>query len=173
MSRRYLNDFKRSANGEYVYTGNVYLFGDYKDSGIKLGALCGLCFASVIGSGFINAAGLNNTFYVIIPYILEVACLFALCWNTVRLLWAKGELREYIYKPVTRGIPSSAMALSIFAGIGLICSIIFILINGFEKKEIWCIIYFILKIADFIFGILIFRLFKTFAFKQKEQSVNN
>ncbi len=169
MSRRsYLDDFKKNGNGQYEYTGRIYGLTDYKNMGLKLAVLCFLCLSSVIGSGFVNAAGLSNTFYVIIPYISEVICLFSLCWNLARLLWARGVFREYVYKPVKRGIPTSALALSIFSGIGLICSIIFILINGFENKKNWCIIYFTLKITDLVFGVLIYKFFPKLEWTEKK-----
>ena len=64
MSRRsYLDDFKKNGNGQYEYTGRIYGLTDYKNMGLKLAVLCFLCLSSVIGSGFVNAAGLSNTFY--------------------------------------------------------------------------------------------------------------
>lgn len=168
MSRKsYLNDFKMNAEGKYIYTGAVYTLQNHKQAGLKLGLMTVAAFLSVTGSGFINAAGLNNTFYVIIPYILEIVCLFALCWNTVRLLWARGEFREYVFSPVKNRIPSSALTLAVFAGLGFICSVLFMIFHGFEAKPVQCVIYLILKAADLTLAILIYKYFPTLVWEQK------
>ncbi len=168
MSRKsHLNDFKMNAEGKYIYTGAVYTLQNHKQAGVRLGLLTAFAFLSVISSGFINAAGLNNTFYVIIPYILEVVCLFTLCWNTVRLLWARGKFREYVYSPVKNRIPSASLALGIFAGLGFICSVLFMVLHGFETKPVQCIIYLILKAADITLAIIIYKYFPTLIWEQK------
>jgi hypothetical protein len=95
----YLNEYKQAADGQYVYTGNLYVLHDSGNVRKKIGVLWALSVAAVIGSGLINAGGMNNSFYVIIPYIIEVICAFALSWHVIRLIFTKGDFKEYEFLP--------------------------------------------------------------------------
>ena len=133
----YLSDFKRNAEGEFVYTGKVYTLSDSalsaRNKAIVLTALLAL---SVIGSGLINGAGMNNTFYVIIPYILEVSCLFAVLWNFIRFLSSGKAVKEYVFNSAAKHLPPSAAALAVFSSAGLVCSVVFSVLNKTENSSI-------------------------------------
>ena len=107
----FLNDYQKTAGGDYVYTGRVYTLGDAKRYRRKLSALSFGAAAVTVGSGCINAAGLSNTFYVILPYIGEVAAVFVLCWQTVKLLAAGREVKAYVRDTLEKYLPPAALAL--------------------------------------------------------------
>ena len=146
--KSYLREFTSNAQGEYVYTGDHYrLDGDVKKTNLRLSLLFAASLLCVIGSGFVNAAGLSNTFYVILPYVGEVASLFALGWNTLRLVRSGRRVRAYVCFAVKRRIPASALIAVIFALIGLVCSAIFLVLNGTEGKPLLCAVYLAAKLA--------------------------
>ncbi len=145
--KSYLREFTSNAQGEYVYTGDHYrLDGDVKKTNLSLSLLFCLSLLCVIGSGFVNAAGLSNTFYVIIPYVGEVASLFSLGWNTLRLVKSGARIRAYVYFAVKRRIPGSALSAVIFALAGLLCSAVFMILNGTEGKPLLCGVYLAVKL---------------------------
>ncbi len=147
----YLSDYKQNAEGKYIYTGIYYSVNGERKKQIIISALYGAALiVTVLVSGLMNAGGMSNTFYVIIPYILEVSALFALIWNDVRLVYSGGKLKEYVYTAVSKFLPLSAVLLSVFSFIGLICSFLFLILNGTEGKTFQCIVYLVLK---FITGI--------------------
>lgn len=155
---KFLDNFKLSADGKYIYTGDVYsLKGDWKKSYIKMSLLCFFAAASVVGSGFINAAGMNNSFYVIVPYVGEVICLFAVLWSSVRIVYAGSRVRAYVYEPGVSRLTAGSLALGVFSLIALVGSVVFTALHGFEGKMLQCIIYWVLKLSSSALGIAVNR----------------
>ncbi|MBQ7595578.1 MAG: hypothetical protein IJU45_02810 [Clostridia bacterium] len=163
MSKRrrwdYLNDYKNGADGKYVYTGGYYTFSgtdeERKKAYVLLISQLLITAVFVIGSGCINAAGMSNSFYVILPYILEVASLFALVWNSVKLLKSGKNIKEYNFTSAVKYIAPASLMLGMFAAAGLICSAVFIVLNGFEGGKLLCILYLVFKavtvVLSFVF----------------------
>ncbi len=167
----FVSEHKQTADGQYVYVGDYYILHGHSEAKKRLGLLWALAFVTVIGSGFINAAGLNNSFYVIIPFVAEVACVFALSWEIIRLLYNKnGEFKSYYYNKLVNNVPAASAILSAAAAVGFICSTVFLFLHGFEGKIIQCIIYLLLKTASLIIGILIYRYYKTLEWEKKEKN---
>ena len=163
----YLNDYKKTAGGEYVYTGSVYvLAGDGKRFRRLLAALSFSAAAAVVGSGCVNAAGLSNTFYVILPYIGEVAGAFVLCYNVVRLLAAGKEVKAYVRTALEKYLPPAALALMIFPAISLIGSAVFMILNGPEGKPLLCALYLIAKAVILTLGFFTRRHIRSMAWEE-------
>lgn len=165
---KYLGEYKMAADGRYIYTGNLYLLRDAKNVRKRIGLLWALAVAAVIGSGFINAGGMNNSFYVIIPYIFEVICVFALSWHVIRLLWTKDDFKEYYYNKIVNGVPASSFILCISAATGFIASVVFDIIHRFDGKMLLCILYLVTKLVSLALGIVIYRFYKTVEWKKRE-----
>ena len=147
--KEYLKDYQQGADGKYTYSGKTYgLSGtdeDRKKSYLILVVIVAALTASVIGSGLIDAAGMVNTFYVIIPFIGEVCALFALWWYLAHLMMEGPKVRGYVFEKANGRIPPAALILIFFAVCGLVMSAVFQLFNGFEGKMMKCILYLVLK----------------------------
>ena len=157
----YLNDYQKTAAGDYVYTGRVYTVGgNAKRYRRTLAALSFGAAAVVIASGCINAAGLSNTFYVILPYIGEVTGAFVLCYNTVRLLAAGEQVKAYVRDALEKYLPPAAWILIVSAAVSLVASPVFLILNGTEEKPLQCALYLVLKVAALTLGILTRRQIK-------------
>ena len=160
--KSYLKEFTSDAEGNYVYTGAHYtLDGDAKRTNLRLALLFAAVFAAVLGSGLINAAGMSNTFYVILPYVGEVAAMFALGWNTVRLVKSGERVRAYVYFAVKSRLPAGALLTAAFALVGLVCSAVFLILHGSEGKPVQCAVFFVLKLVAAALGFLTYRYFKS------------
>jgi hypothetical protein len=126
--RAYLNDFVKSAGG-YVYTGKIYKYkgSDFRKYRLTIVGLSLAICALTLLCGFIPLAGMDNCFYVIIPYVLEIAFRGSAVWALCRLIYHGSELREYVYSSTVKSIPtrlivfSAATLLSIFAAIIYMC----------------------------------------------------
>ena len=164
----YLNEYKQTADGQYVYTGNLYVLHDAGNVRRKIGVLWALTVLAVIGSGLINAGGMNNSFYVIIPYIIEVICAFAMSWHVIRLIFTKGDFKEYYYNKIVNGVPASSFILCISAAAGFIASVVFDILHSFDGKMLLCILYLISKLVCISFGVLIYRFYKTVEWEKRE-----
>lgn len=150
LKKEYLNLYKKRADGAYEFTGSYYQYcGDNFKKQVSLAAALEIALAAVIiGSGCLNAAGLKNSFYVIIPYIGEIAALFALAWNTAKL-FTKGErVKQYIYASAYPRLTPAALGLAVVSATALICSVVFIILNGAEGGVLKCVIYNVLKLLS-------------------------
>lgn len=98
--RSYLRDFVKNADGTYVYTGKMW----HADPAlrrrmlVKLWALQAGMLLSVILPGFVTTAGLQNTFYVILPYMLWLISDIALTYTLGSMTFGGNPLRDYIYE---------------------------------------------------------------------------
>ncbi|MCR5781527.1 MAG: hypothetical protein K6G90_02200 [Clostridia bacterium] len=164
--RQYLDDFKKAPGGEYVWTGQVFVISAPRRATVTLAALSFAAAAAVIGSGCVNAAGMNNSFYVIIPYILEISAVFALCWQTVKLCIAGGKIKAYIKDSAEKYLPAAAMGLIIASVLGFVASTVFIILNGTGGKPALCVVYIGLKSVETGLGIALFRFVKIIGWKQ-------
>ena len=164
----YINEYKRTADGQYVYTGNLYILHDAPNVRKRMGLLWALAFVTVIGSGFINAGGMQNSFYVIIPYIFEAVCIFAMSWHVIRLICTKDDFKEYYYNKIVNGLPASSFILFVSAAIGFIASVVFDITHRFDGKMLLCILYLVSKLVSFALGVLIYRFYKTVEWEKRE-----
>ena len=148
LKKEYLNQYQAREDGGYTFTGAYYCFhgGSFKKRFVLLSVLLCAIGALIIASGCLNSAGMRNSFYVIIPYIGEVSAFFALVWNSVKL-FTKGErVKEYIYKSAYPRIPRAALATAMLAGVSVLCSVIFIILNGPEGGVAKCVLYNVFKL---------------------------
>ena len=147
--KEYLNNYQKNDAGQYVYTGDYYRMegseAEVKRNYLRLGCLSLVLLLSVIGSGCINAAGMSNTFYVILPYIAEVALLFAFEWQTVRIFASGKKIKAYVYASAAPKISPLAMGLVFVSAVSFVCSAVFMIRNGFENKMLECFLYLCLK----------------------------
>ena len=65
---------------------------------VKLWALQAGMLLSVILPGFVTTAGLQNTFYVILPYMLWLISDIALTYTLGSMTFGGNPLRDYIYE---------------------------------------------------------------------------
>ena len=149
----YINDFKMTADGKYTYMGDWYSLEDinaYKKVYLIFFLIAFVNAALVIGAGLINAAGMNNTFYVILPYVAQVCSAFALVWKSIRVVSAGEKIKGYVFETAIQRIPAALMSLFVFSIITLLSSIVFIILNGTENKLMLCILFIVIQVLTAI-----------------------
>ena len=142
-----LKDIHQDNEGNLIYTGELLkASGDV--SGVRVKLITGIVViaAAVVASGCIDAAGANNSFYVILPYIGEVAAAFVLVWNSVRVVYAAGGIRKYILDTCSSRIPGACRMLTVFAVAGMIGSCIYMAQWGMGGQTLKSILYPLLKV---------------------------
>lgn len=135
--RAYLEDFRRSASGEYIYSGAYYSRrGGFSRSEHlarlwPAGAVLILCAAA---RGFVPVAGMAGgtlaSLYVIVPYICELLCAVSVVWALVRLSANSEPLREYVYRATAEILPVRAAFAAAFAAAALIGEVVFFATHG-------------------------------------------
>lgn len=165
----YLKDYRQGDSGKYEYSGKSYTLDagpeERKRSYAGLICILALMTTSVIGSGLIDAAGMVNTFYVIVPYIGEVCVLFAFWWNLSKLLMEGEKVRGYIFEGVNNKVHPMSILMIFFAVLGFVMSLVFQITNGFEDKIFKCILYLILKAGNAILAFLIEKYYNRLKWK--------
>ena len=129
--RPWLDDMQLDDSGEYAYKGSHMRFaGDEAASRayrLKLGALSAVLLALTVAAGCLDVGELDNTHYVLIPYMLEVVLTAAFVWSAVRLLLKGTLVRAYVFTQTARRLPvlailiaASAAATAVAAAVHLI-----------------------------------------------------
>ena len=148
-----LRDIIQDAEGNVVYTGDLWRIADSDETGsggrqraVLMGVLAVLALA-VIGSGCIDAKNAIGSFYVVLPYIGEVSALFGLAWNAVKVLVPADGVRTYTLEHVRPRVPGACRILIVFALAGLLFSAIYLVRYGAGDKTPDGIAYLMLKFA--------------------------
>lgn len=143
-------DIEQDSRGNAVYTGELHtIAGDdasRRKTRLMLIICAALLAAVVISSGCIDSAGANGSFYVIMPFIGEVASLFALLWSSSKLL-IPAEVRTYVLDNSGEKIAGECRILTFFALAGLALSAVYLSRNGIREDMVKNILYLVLKLA--------------------------
>lgn len=132
--RAYLDDFQRTATGEYVYNGQLHHFDGQKFSrgrGLRLLWVCSAVMAaSVIAAGCVPAAGMLGCPYVILPYAGALLSVSALIWLMCRLTAGGDPLRDYVYNATVKQFKLRSILVLAFSGCTLVGDIVYLIVNG-------------------------------------------
>ena len=156
--RAYLSYFSRSASGEYAYTGGLYSLknGEYKHYGTRVAVFTAIAAVGAVLGGVLDLPGMKNCFYVIIPYILEVAFVGSVVWGAVKYYANAKPLREYIYTATAGAFHWRALLAAIFAGAGMIAETVFLILSGEKNTALAAAGHYLLK-AVVIVSMLLLR----------------
>ncbi len=149
--RSHLRDFKVDSAGNYVYKGNTYDVQDREtlNRALKLiWAITAVTSLSVIVQGSIPADGMLNTFYIILPFMLELLCCGLFVYSLIKLTRAGKPLREYIYKATVLKIPARLLALSVFAFASALAYAIWLILNDGQSDMLFSVIFIALGILN-------------------------
>ena len=140
--RDYLNDFKLNVAGEYIYTGKVlHWSADRKRTLALLWALSlGACAAAVAG-GCIPGTGMENSAWVLLPYVAGLICAFVCLYTVAKLAFAGEKVREYIFKGSVEKLPLRTLMTAIFSAIAVLGELVNLFLPIFRGK-IWAGILF-------------------------------
>ncbi len=155
--KQYLNDFSPALNGDYVYTGRYYRpemeDDDFSQRRIRFIIAVIISVIFVFAAGLLPAAGSTNCFYVILPFLAMIICCFVKTGKAVRLFLSGSRVREYAYIKTVPVLPGWTIAEEVSAAATLLAETVFLLVNGFESRVLYTVIYicFIVStmIADF------------------------
>ncbi len=154
--RSYLDDYHRTASGEYIYTGAIYIFEAGEESRVKYKKTLWLLTApmivlAVIGGflrvpGMVHMNGVPSVPYIMIPYTAELILAVLANWGMASM---NGKtLREYTYKRTVLRLPKVYTIAMIAALIGLVGEIVFIAIFGTFGHTGLAVLYCVFKIIS-------------------------
>lgn len=148
--RPWLDDMQLDDSGEYAYKGSHMRFaGDEAASRayrLKLGALSAVLLALTVAAGCLDVGELDNTHYVLIPYMLEVVLTAAFVWAAARLLLKGSLVRAYVFAQTARRLPVLAVLIALSAAATAVAAAVLL---GMRKTiDAPCGIYLLLHAAD-------------------------
>lgn len=133
MKKSYLNDFIKNADGDYIYNGMHYEWVSpqpRKNHLVKLWAEAVTAAAMVIICGILPGQGMLNSFYVIIPYILEFCFTVLTLYALYRLTSGGIRLREYIYSAAVLKLPMRTYLIAINAAITFAAELVYVILHS-------------------------------------------
>lgn len=159
----YLNDFHVNLAGEYIYDGEVYACAggdaEVKALRIRLWAYAAVIAAASVISGCISAPGMQNCFYVILPYIGELCAALSVVWALARMGTDWNSIRAYVYERTVPALPRRALLASGLAAAGFIAETVFLILSGSGGQGGFAALFLLLRAAVFGSGMLIRRHF--------------
>ena len=159
--RAYLNDFKVSLSGEYIYTGATYQpEGDYKKTRLLLVLLSVVSTALNIFCGSVPAEPMLNTFYVIIPFVVAIACAIRVLWAATRLCINKLPLREYVLKQTFDVSRPVSIVMTVFSTITAVATLTFGFIKGFSAFSALTYAFLISQLLNIFLGLFLSKITK-------------
>ena len=165
----YLDDYKKGMDGKYVYYGRHYILkegsGGYAAYKWILGIMDFLLTALFVVSGFLDAGAIWRTWYVVLPFTLEVIVIFFLLWRSFKLLLEKMPAKEYIYKKSIPWFTPLNIILAVVCLISAAGTLICLFTIPEEVKSTGCILYIVIKLVSAILSVLFIRLRKPYVWE--------
>lgn len=156
--REYLNQFHRTASGEYVYSGEHYTFQSQGKSRrramTELWLSCTVAVAAVVAGGCIPAPGVGNCAYVLIPYVAAVIAAVSGIWSLGQLTAGGDPLRAYVYDDTVKKLPLRLILTAVFAGVSCLGEGLFLLLNGGQGKTGFAVLFLVLEAAATLAAVL-------------------
>lgn len=136
--RAYLDDFQKTATGEYAYTGILHY---YQDEGMPrrkaltiLWALTAVMALTVLTAGCVPAAGMQSTAYVVLPYAGALLSTASVVWLMCRLSAGGDPLRDYVYRATVRQFAPRSILTIVFAACALLGDVVYLILHGVDDR---------------------------------------
>ncbi|MCM1038755.1 MAG: hypothetical protein NC434_05475 [Ruminococcus sp.] len=154
--RGYLRDFEKKADGGYVYTGPTWRAENAARRRllIRLWVLQAVMLSAALLPGFVTTAGLLNSFYVILPYVLWALSDIYLAYMLGNMTFGGNPLRDYVYKSSVARYTPWAMAALVGAALTAAGMLVFLIRGGSGEGVALC---FVCSAVQIVSSVLINR----------------
>lgn len=157
--RAYLNDFHKDEKGSYVYRGELYDYAGGKEALKKelwiLWGICAAMLAALLAAGCMNAPGMRDCFYVVLPFSVSFVFGISVCFGMWQLTRGGSPMRAYQYEKSIDVMPHRTMGTMICVGISIAGELIYLFRNGFSGKLSPAIFFLLLETVAFLLTFLL------------------
>ncbi len=148
--RAYLENFHKEQDGKSVYQGEQYTYQGSGGSGglrrelFRLWGWCAALLASLAAAGCITAPGMENCFYVLLPYAAGLMAGVSVCWALCRLTNGGDPLKAYVYEATVGALPLRSLLTALCAAACMVGEIVFAMRHGIGEKTagFWGFLFF-------------------------------
>lgn len=132
--RAYLDDFRQTVTGEYIYIGATYAFqgtAECRKKGLlRWGLLAvGMAAVAVVG-GCISAPGTTHCAYILLPYVLALLSAWSVLWGFARLAKGGDPLRSYVYDATVRQFRLRTILTAVGSAGAVVGELCYVIIYG-------------------------------------------
>lgn len=157
--KAYLNDFKKNAQGEYEYQGNLYQWKVSKEEQIKeqviLWIFCAGMLSALMTSVCLNAPGTLNCIYVLLPAAVSFVFGISVTWGMWKLTFAGNPMREYVYKATIEALMLRTIYVTVSAGAAALGEVIYLVLHGAGEKLSGAVVFLLSEGIGFLFAVMI------------------
>ena len=111
---------------------------------------------SCAAGGCIPAPGMQNCFYVLLPYLGEFLGAASVIWALAKLGTDWSTVREYNYKKSVAVLPVRTAVTAVFSLLGVVCELIFFFVNDHAGQTFFALLYVLLKLIALL-SVLVLR----------------
>lgn len=133
--RAYLDDFRQDGDGTYVYTGAVHRYAGPIPRRRALALLwllaADMALAEIV-AGCIPAAGMQNTVYVLLPYVCTILTLGWQIYTLCRFTAGGDPLRDYVYQGTAARFRLQGLLAAGLAAVTLAGETVYLILHGAE-----------------------------------------
>lgn len=172
--RAYLDDFRRTVSGEYIYIGKTYAFSGTKKErkrGLILWGLQAVVMAAMaMVGGCIYAPGLSYCAYILIPYVAGLLAAWSVLWGFVRLAWGGDPLREYVYSATVKQFRLRTVLAAVCSAAAIAAEILYVALHGVMDMLPGMVIFLVSQMVVLILALLWQPLGRNMAWELQENS---
>lgn len=159
--RAYLNNFKKSGKGEYVYEGAHYRFVGEERERMRLTStlawLSAALVALLLAEGCLPVPGLSRTAYVLLPYVAELAGAVSACIAAWRLRTAEFPLRDYVYESSVEKLSFRSGVAAAGGAAALVGETVYLFLAGSGGATAWIAGFYIVQLLALIAALQLYR----------------
>ncbi len=141
--------YKEIKSNEGVFDDETYFYAGSEKELKKFRIIsiisCVLAAAIVLGEASLRIEAMQSTLYIIIPYMIEFIGVFLFIIFSLNLAEHAKKMSKKKYEQTIKSIPFYELIAGAGACAGIVGSIIYLIINGFEGCTVARLVYIIFK----------------------------
>lgn len=157
--KAYLNDFKKNAQGDYEYRGNLYRWNaskaEQRKEAVILWIFCAVMLLALITAVCLDAPGTLNCIYVILPAAISFVFGISVVWGMWKLTIAGNPMREYVYKATIEAMSLRCIYVMAGTGAALLGEVIYLVFHGAGEKISGALIFLLSELIGLLFSTII------------------
>ncbi len=168
----YYDDYKKTASGEYVYTGPEFEFisktgKERKRWMLEMLLLSALVFIAEVIPGFLHVPGLNYCAYVLLPYAAGILVAGYIFIILVRLAAAKDSVKLWEFDKSITPLPVATKALCVMGAVSVAGEIVYLAVNGVGEMIVGTVVYMVCHVIAVFVSVLMVRLVGSVEWRRK------